>query len=293
MKVFKSEKKRKQVLDSYDQLLKQWDVEIKEIDVQTKYGATHCILAGDEKNPPLMLFHGVGDNSAVMWILNMKELSRHFYCIAVDTMGGPGKSQPNENFTKKSFSQPDWINQLADHFQLDRFYLAGVSHGGYMVFNYTVKEPHRVEKAVCLEGGMIIENPMKSMIRTLMLMFPEILLPTRNNMIKIMKKLSTPHSRIYTEHPELVEHMILVMRSHNQIAMTAHPIERYDRESAVKVRNKLYFLFGAYIMEGREKYINVLEDGEFRFKVIEGAGHGVNHDQPAVVHQEMIGFLLG
>lgn len=59
----------------------------QELDIATPYGTTHCITAGDKSLPPLLLFHGVGDNSAVMWLLNMKELARHFYCIAVETLG--------------------------------------------------------------------------------------------------------------------------------------------------------------------------------------------------------------
>ena len=113
--VFKSQQGMNEVLSSYNELLKMWGTEISEQDVPTTFGSTHCIIAGSPQNPPLLLLHGVGDNSAVMWPLNIKELSKHFYCIAVDTLGCPGKSIPNESFNKKTFSQTAWINQVADY----------------------------------------------------------------------------------------------------------------------------------------------------------------------------------
>jgi pimeloyl-ACP methyl ester carboxylesterase len=112
IKVFKNEKGKERAIESYNKLLGSWDVEAVEMDIQTKCGTTHCIIAGNKENPPLLMFHGVGDNSAVMWLLNMKELSQHFYCIAIDTIGGPGKSVPNDKFNKNEFDQIEWINEI-------------------------------------------------------------------------------------------------------------------------------------------------------------------------------------
>lgn len=100
---FKNAKAQERVWHSYEQMVEQWPIQLEEIDVSTTYGLTHCILAGQKSNPPLLLFHGVGDNSAVMWILNIEKLSKHFYCIAIDTLGGPGDSDSNgSQFTESS-----------------------------------------------------------------------------------------------------------------------------------------------------------------------------------------------
>jgi len=88
MKIFKSAIAQQNILDSYDRLLKMWDVDIEETDIPTTYGTTHIITCGDKTNPPLILFHGVGDNSALMWLYNARELSQHFWVFAVDTIGG-------------------------------------------------------------------------------------------------------------------------------------------------------------------------------------------------------------
>lgn len=291
MKVFKSEAARAQVLESYDRLVHQTGITVHEKDIQTPYGATHILLAGSEQNPPLMLFHGVGDNSAVMWVLNLKQFSEHFYCIAVDTLGGPGKSVPRDGLTKKTFDQVAWINCVAESLGLDRFYIAGVSNGACMAYNYTVKQSKRVIRAVCMEGGMII-NPVRSMFMTLMLLFPEIFVPTRNNMTKILIKMSTPYSDIYDKHPEIVDHMIMVMKAHNQKAMFIHKLEKYSKQEGMAVKEKLLFLLGGYRTDSNSSYIEMLKDGGYNYKIIKNAGHGINHDQPEEINREIQEFLL-
>ncbi|CQR54484.1 alpha/beta fold hydrolase [Paenibacillus riograndensis] len=292
VKVFKSEAGKEAVLHSYNMLLRQWNTEIQELDIETPYGTTHCIVAGNAANPPLLLFHGVGDNSAVMWLLNMKELVRHFYCIAVDTIGGPGKSVPNGNYSKQTFRQVEWISSIADSLNLTTFNIAGVSNGAYMAFNYATQKSERVERVVCMEGGMVTA-PFKAMLQTLLMMFPEILVPTRNNLLKVVDKLSSPDSRLSEKHPEVAEHLVLLMKNHNQQAMFIHKLELYDKEKAVAVKEKLYFLIGEYKLDRKRDFIKLLTDGGFRYQVIPGAGHGINHEQPEAVNRETVGFLLG
>lgn len=287
---FKNTEGKERVWQSYQQLIDQWPVSVEEMDIPTSCGPTHCIVTGDKRNPPLLLFHGVGDNSAVMWILNIKELSQHFYCIAIDTLGGPGKSIPNEHFNKQKFDQVDWINEIADHLEIDHFHIAGVSNGAYIAYNYATKQPDRVNRVVCLEGGMVT-TPIKAMLQTLMLMFPEILIPTDRNLLKVLKKLSAPNSPLFDNHPELAAHLILLMRTHNQQAMFAHKLEKYNKDEAVAVKDKLYFLVGEHSLKQSKQFIAILEDGNFHYQVIPHAGHGINHEQPDIVNNEIISFL--
>lgn len=104
MEVFITNKQKALVLKRYDEFLAQWGVPYNEADIPGLWGTTHCIETGSRANSPLFLFHGVGDNSAVMWVLNIAELSKYFFCIALDTPGGPGKSTINKDY-EKGFNQ--------------------------------------------------------------------------------------------------------------------------------------------------------------------------------------------
>lgn len=81
-------------------------------------------------------------------------------------------------------------------------------------------EAQKINKVVCLEGG-IITNPLKSMISTLLLLFPEIIIPTEKNLCNAMKKLASPYSNIDKKHPEVLKYMIKIVKVHNKKAIIA------------------------------------------------------------------------
>jgi pimeloyl-ACP methyl ester carboxylesterase len=287
--VFKSEKRKQALLASYDALLAQWQVPYKTDYIPTTWGKTFCVKAGDPRKPPLLLFHGVGDNLAVMWLSNIEELARHFFCVAVDTLGGPGRSEPNDRFYQ-DFDQTDWITEVIDALGQPTVNLAGVSNGGYMAYHYLVQRPDRVKKIVCIEGGMVT-HPLKAIFRTLKLMFPEILVPSQKNMKKILSKLSSPDSVVYEQHPEIVDHAILAMKSHRQSAMFMHKVVKYDPAKDTALRNRMYFLMGDYLIKDEQERISLLDTGGYKYKVIPHAGHGLNCEQADITNREIIGFL--
>ena len=132
MKIYRTKKQQKIILETYDKLLNEWVCPFLEKDIATSYGTTHIIEAGKDGAPPLVLFHGVGDDSALMWIYNAAFLAEHFKLYAVDTLGGPGKSVPNGNYNA-DFDDTLWIDEILNGLKLDRAFFAGVSHGAYRV----------------------------------------------------------------------------------------------------------------------------------------------------------------
>jgi pimeloyl-ACP methyl ester carboxylesterase len=224
-----------------------------------------------------------------MWYLNVGALSQHFYCVAVDTLGGPGKSMPNELYVKKEFEQVVWIKELVEKLELWNVNLAGVSNGAYLAWLYASMEPDKVNRVVCLEGGFVTD-PWKAIWGTLLLLFPEILLPTRKNLIRIMKKMK-PGSDLFDKHPELVDHMVLVMKHHDQKAMFIHPITKYDEKLGKVICDRVLFLFGGKMMGDRDGFVKLLKEGGYRYEVVEGVGHGINHEKPELINGKIIDFL--
>jgi len=290
MNVFKNELVKQNVLSQYDVFLKKWSIDYKEIDIDGKYGITHCIETGITNNPPLFLFHGVGDNSAIMWILNIKELSKHFHCIAVDTLGGPGKSVPNGNYNKQ-FDQEEWISSILDYFELKNTNIIGVSNGGYMAYNYYLNNPMRVHKIVGIEGAFIM-NPIKAMISTIFLLFPEVLIPTNNNMKNIFYKMTSPKSEIFQNNSDIMDYMINIMKAHNQKAMFMHKVNRYKRNEAEKIKGNMLFLLGDYRIKHKKQLLDIMEQDGINYKIIPNAGHGLNMEQSEIVNNEIIKYLL-
>lgn len=57
------------------------------------------------------------------------------------------------------------------------------------------------------------------------------------------------------------------------------------------VRNKILFLFGENLMDKRNEYYAMMDDGKFNYKIIKGVGHGLNMERPELVNKEIIDFL--
>lgn len=88
MKQYKSKKAETKIINTYNELVERWGVAVEEIDVNTRYGRTHVLSAGNSQGQPIIMFHGVGDDSALMWIYNAKRLGEDFKLYAVDTCSG-------------------------------------------------------------------------------------------------------------------------------------------------------------------------------------------------------------
>jgi pimeloyl-ACP methyl ester carboxylesterase len=288
VKRFKKEIGKQLVYESYDKLLELWDMEKDIKEIPTAYGVTNIITAGEAKDQPLLLFHGVGDNSALMWIYNIKELAKRFYVIAIDTIGGSGKSEPNEAYFK-NFEQSAWINEILDKLGIDKVFIAGVSYGAYLACHYLIKNPERVLKIVCMAGGV-----RTSLFRMMTVFLPEALFPTEKNIKKLLRKLSGPNFSVFEKNEELLKHWRYLLKYFNNQSMFYHKIAKFNKEELLTLKGKSLFLIGEYDkLSNYPKSIKSLSDNGLLFKIIKDAGHGINHEQAELINNEIVSFLLG
>ncbi|WP_410771539.1 alpha/beta fold hydrolase [Fontibacillus sp. BL9] len=290
MKIYKSSKAEENILRTYDRLLEAWGTEVLPTKVPTRYGVTHVNVFGKADAPPIMLFHGVGDDSALMWIYNAAALAPHFRLFAVDTLGGPGKSVPNENYNKE-FDNAYWIDDLLDGLGLERADLAGVSHGGYLVQYYAIHRPERVGKVVSMASSVpagTAGNPMKTMLR---IFLPEALFPTKRNVIKLLTKLTGKNSAAFTGNPLLLEHFTYLLRGYNNMAMRFHKTKGFEDEQIDSIRGKTLYLVGEAdpfsILGGNA----ALQTYKMNSRIFEDTGHGINHEISDEINQILIDYF--
>jgi len=286
---------RRVVLDTYDQLLREWGVETEEEDVMTPYGSTHLVLAGDPSAPPLVLFHGVGDDSALMWLENAKELAAHFRLIAVDTMGGPGKSEPNDTYFKR-FDPVDWIDAVMDAKGLDAACFAGVSNGALLTQLYTANRPLRVVRAMPIAGTVAARRRGSPIRRMMKVFLPEALFPTPKNARRLMDKMcGSPAAldAVIAAHPVVMEHWISLLKYFNNRTMFMHRVRSMPDDLIDRLRDKTRILIGSLdcFSDGTEAF-DLLRQYRIEHRVVEGAGHTLNMEMPELVNSELIRFLL-
>lgn len=275
MKVYKNKKAEEQIVQTYSELLKKWDTEHIERDVPTKFGSTHVIECGTG-DKTLILFHGVGDDSALMWIYNARALAKEFHVYAIDTIGGPGLSRPNKGYNK-DFSSVEWIDETLDGLGVKDVCIAGVSNGAYLAQLYALMRPERVLKIVCMAGTLPVGkgSPLKTMMKIFM---PEALFPTKRNTEKLIRKLSGARPNVFLGDECIMRHYMWLLKGFNNMSMSRHTIMRFSNEQADALRDKALFIVGGQdpfqLLGGRK----LLEDFRMNMHVIEDAGHGINHE---------------
>lgn len=289
MKVYKNNAAKINIYNTYDKLLKLWGVSIEEIDIPATYGTTHIIKCGEATNPPLVLFHGVGDDSALMWIFNAKELSKHFCIYAVDTIGGPGKSCPNENYTK-AFDEIKWLDEVLDSLKLNRIYAAGVSNGSYIAHHYGIMRPEKTIKIICMAGSISVKENgsiLKSMLKVFL---PEAIFPTKRNVVKLIEKLTGDNSKVFTENSYIMEHYNYLLKSFNSRAMSYHKLEFFDKTQIASIKDKTLFLCGdADPLFGNCK--TILDKYNMKYHFFKGVGHGINHEISQEINKIIIAYF--
>ncbi len=290
MKIYKNEKEGKNIIATYDKLLATWDCEFTEYDVSTDYGTTHVIESGKKNAEPLVLFHGVGDDSALMWIYNAKYLGQFYHLYAIDTMGGPGKSRPNENYNK-DFDDIRWIDQALSELKIEKAFFAGVSNGGYLTQYYALNRPEKVLKGICISISAP-NGKRKGLLPPLIKVFlPEALFPTDKNVEKLIKKLCGKNYEIFTGNELIMSHYKSLLRGFNNMAMAFHKVRNFSKQEIDSIRDKVVYLVGEedpfQKLGGRE----ALLDNKMNAYFYPDAGHGLNHELSDEINRKIVELL--
>lgn len=104
--------------------------------------------AGPTDGPPLVLIHGLGNDSLENWYELIKRLDHRFRIVAVD-MRNHGKSdKPRERFEIGRMA--DELAGTMDAIGLDRAVLVGFSMGGMVAQEFARRHPHRATKMALL-----------------------------------------------------------------------------------------------------------------------------------------------
>lgn len=174
LSAFKSLEGEAAYRSAYKAAMKRWPVPYDEMSISNRFGVTHVVASGPRNAPPLVLLHGYWA-TLTMWTPNISELSRHHRVYAIDVMGQPSKSIPDEPI-RNAADTVAWLAAVLDGLHLARISLVGMSYGGWLALNFAVAEPERVQALVLLSPAASVIALVKQFALRGMLM---LLLPTR------------------------------------------------------------------------------------------------------------------
>jgi pimeloyl-ACP methyl ester carboxylesterase len=117
--IYKSPEGKARILDLYDSFQKGLGVAFDDRLVNTRFGATHVLVAGPEQGPPVVITHG-GNSITPQGLRGLLPLLQTgcYRVYAPDTLGHPGKSAQTR-LSPRDQSYGQWLNDLLDGLGLD------------------------------------------------------------------------------------------------------------------------------------------------------------------------------
>ncbi|MGL4106679.1 alpha/beta hydrolase [Clostridium sp. LP20] len=150
---FKSKEGKRDVIEYYNSFLQNSTFSLEELYVDTEYGKTFIIAAGEKSSPPLVLLHGSAMNS-VMWLKDIEKYSVTYRVYAIDMIGEPGKSEETQ-LPLEDDSYSKWLNEVFNGLTLDKASIIGISLGGWLGTKFAISYPEKVDKLLLISPSGI------------------------------------------------------------------------------------------------------------------------------------------
>lgn len=288
---FKSSHGESHYLAAYESGLRLWTVPYEERDLSSRFGSTHLVACGAKEAPPLLLLHSALANLTA-WAYNIAELSAHYRVYALDIMGQPNKSIPDQPIKNRA-DFVEWLTTVLNALEIERAHLAGVSYGGWLTLNYAMHAPERLNKIVLLSpAGSFQPLVAQFYLRGMLLLLP----PGRFWMRQFMRwlthqpNLQEPRTRQLFD--SLVEQMYLGLR-YFKMQANVSPIA-YQEAELRAIQSPALLLIGQQetvydpgaAIERAKRCVPTVQ-----VELIAEASHDMVYSQATIVNQRILNFL--
>jgi len=133
---FKSPGGEAEYMAAYEATMRLWTVPYEAMDIKSRFGSTHLVVCGRKDAPPLVLLHSFF-MSLTVWAHNVADLSRDYRIYALDMIGQPGKSIPDQPMRDRG-EMAEWLTGTLDALGITQTHLIGWSYGGFAALNYAI-----------------------------------------------------------------------------------------------------------------------------------------------------------
>ncbi len=90
-----------------------------------------------------------------------------------------------------------------------------------------------------------------------------------------------------------MKHWYYLLKYFNSMAMRFHKIKLFNDKEIGILEDKALFLIGDKDRLAYSKEVaDILENKNLDYKIIKDTGHGINHEQAAMINEEIIGHLI-
>jgi pimeloyl-ACP methyl ester carboxylesterase len=148
MNLYKSSEGYQAIMNWYNDIVAEIDIEVESKYVETRFGRTHMLACGDENLPPMFLLPGIA-GCAPLWRRQFSDFAKFHRVYALDIIGQPGKSDTNiMSFLNDDFVH--WLTDVQDELGIKKADYVGNSVGGSLCMQMAINQPERVNSIVLL-----------------------------------------------------------------------------------------------------------------------------------------------
>ena len=162
--LYKSKFGKKEIINLYNQKLKELQITYKCKLIDTNFGETNIIIVGDATKPPLIIVHG-SNGCAPISLETYPTLSKKFQIFAIDVLAQPNKSAETR-LSMKDNSYGLWINELINKLELKNVTMAGFSFGGLIILKTLIQNENNIKEVFLSAPAFIVNgNPLVALFK--------------------------------------------------------------------------------------------------------------------------------
>lgn len=148
-----------QILALYDEKLDSLNLETQSKFVESQFGKTHVIVAGNPENPPVVLLHGANAGASIA-LESMRPLVDNYCVYAIDLLGQPNKSA-EKVIPMKGSDYATWLDDVLNLLNLNKVPVIGISLGGLVAWKTALHASSNLSKVILVvPAGIVSGNPL-------------------------------------------------------------------------------------------------------------------------------------
>ncbi len=292
MSAFRSDDARAAYCQLYDAVVAASTMPVTESDIETSFGRTHVLVAGDPSKPPLVAVHGI-NIASTSWLPLLPTLAAGHRVTMIDAIGQVSKSIATKPITETAHLVA-WLDETLRTLGIDRAAVVGMSMGTWIAAHYAMAYPERVERlALIAPAGLVGGLRLRFLLRAYRLVFR----PSEGDLQLFCDTLVGPagYERLRQDPWRLIMRQCAVGVMGFKFALI-----RAVRPTRCDLRPLAAAQIPVLVMIGREESIH---DGpkmaarfrqqlpDARIEIVDDANHLIPVDQPQIVEKLLTDFL--
>ena len=230
--LYKSEFGKKEILNLYEQKIKDLKIAFDYQIIDTAFGKTNIIVTGDATKPPILIIHG-SNGCAPIALETYPTLYKKFQVFAIDVLAQPNKSAETR-LCMKNNSYGLWINEIIDRLNLKNVTMAGFSFGGLIILKTLIANEKNIKEVFLSAPAFIVNgNPLTLLFKVFI---PMKLFIKTKKITYLEKFLKT----LFTEQDTFALNYLSKVFLHFKMDFTAVPVIKKEEAQLIKTPITLF-----------------------------------------------------